>query len=90
MRILALSMISSLKIGKSRQPAVPASTTVVTPDEKVLTIGLSESFGAGVGLEAVGVHVDDAGRDVLAGDVHDLCLRGRRRCPVRPRRSCRR
>jgi hypothetical protein len=44
MRIFALSMISSLKMGKSRQPAVPASTRVVTPEEKVLTIGLRESF----------------------------------------------
>jgi len=41
-RIFAVSITFVLKTSKSFQPDVPASTTVVTPDEKVLTCGSSE------------------------------------------------
>jgi len=39
MRVCDLSITCVLKAGKLRQPEVPASTTVVTPDLKVKSSG---------------------------------------------------
>ena len=100
-RVFERSITRVLKSSKLRQPAPPASTTVVTPTRKREAVGV-DAVVAGVGALLagarvdVGVDVDQAGRDVEAGDVDrleglggiDLAARPPRPCPPRwPRRA---
>ena len=70
-------MTRSLKSSKLRQPAQPASATVVTPDAEREAVGIDAVVaGVGLALAGAGVHVhvdvDEPRRHVQPGDVHRL------------------